>query len=149
MMAALFLFGSCMTYEDVEFRKVQSVNFNRTAGDELLITMGVELFNPNGYKIKVVKSDLDLVIGGTSAGKAQLKKKVIIQKRKEGTYDVIIQADQKAIGKALLSSGLGALFTGKVQVGVKGWVKGRVFIFGKKFDVDFKQSVDMKDLKMG
>lgn len=145
--AAFFLLQACMSYEDVEFKNVQRVNFNKVSKDELRITLGVTLNNPNNYKIKVVKSDLALTIGGVDAGKAKLKQKVILKKKNESVYDVIIEADPKAIGKAALASGISMAITGKVNVGVKGWIKGRVFIFGKKFDVEFKQQVDMKDLK--
>lgn len=137
-----------MTYEDVEFKKVQRVNFHKISSDVVRLTLGVELNNPNNYKIKVVKSDLQLFIAGSDAGKAVLKDKVILKKKTEDVYTIVIDGDLKSIMKAALSGGILSALTGKVQVGVKGWVKGRVFVFGKKFDVEFKQNVDMKELKM-
>jgi hypothetical protein len=31
---------------------------------------------------------------------------------------------------------------------VKGWIKGRVFVFGKKVDVEIKETVDIDQLKL-
>ncbi|MFN3343554.1 MAG: LEA type 2 family protein [Flavobacteriales bacterium] len=142
------LLSSCLSYEQVEFRNVERVNIKRDSNKEMVLNLGVKLYNPNGYKIKVIKSQLDLTISGTSAGKAILEDKVILRKRKEEVYDINISIDRSAVTKALMASGINLLFTGKVPVEVKGWIKGRVFIFGKKFDVAFKEQIDPKQFKM-
>lgn len=110
--------------------------------------MNVKLNNPNRYKIKVIKADLDLFVGGTAAGKALLTEKVILKKKSEDDYDVIVEINPKDLTKALLSNALGIAFQKKVQVKVKGKVKGRVFIFGKNIDVEFKENIDVGSLKL-
>ncbi|HCA83165.1 MAG TPA: hypothetical protein DEP18_05210, partial [Flavobacteriales bacterium] len=96
------LLSSCLSYEQVEFRNVERVNIKRDSNKEMVLNLGVKLYNPNGYKIKVIKSQLDLTISGTSAGKAILEDKVILRKRKEEVYDINISIDRSAVTKALM-----------------------------------------------
>jgi LEA14-like dessication related protein len=147
LMAALFLFDSCR-FEEVEFKKVEYVSVNNVNKKRIQIKLGMNLYNPNAFKIKVVDADLDLFIGGAEAGKADLMNKIILRKKREQTADILIEADYDKVFKAVAQSGLQLLFTKKIQVKVKGWIKGRVFVFGKKVDVEIKETVDIDQLKL-
>ena len=148
ILATCFVFSSCFTYDDIEFKEVNSTNIRQLNKEKTSLVLNVKLSNPNNYKIKVVKSDLDLFIGGTSAGKAVLTEKIILKKKSEEDYDIIIEINPKELTKALLNNGLSLLFQKTAQVKVKGWIKGRVFMFGKKVDVEFKHNVDVGNLKL-
>lgn len=142
------IFSSCFTYNDIEFKSVNSTEVRKLKLEKTVLVMNVKLNNPNRYKIKVIKADLDLFVGGTAAGKALLTEKVILKKKSEDDYDVIVEINPKDLTKALLSNALGIAFQKKVQVKVKGKVKGRVFIFGKNIDVEFKENIDVGSLKL-
>ncbi len=148
LLAILFLFSSCLSYDQIDLKKVNNLQVNEFTREKMVVTFNVRLHNPNGYKIKIVKGDLDLFIGGTEAGKARLSKKVKLKKRSEEDYDIIVEADLKDLGKALLNSSLTIALTRSAPVKIKGWIKGRVFVFGKKFRVEFKENVDLSKFKL-
>lgn len=144
---ALIFFGSSCKIQEPEFKGVNDVSVGSFESEKIEITINVKLDNPNNFKIKVIKANLDLLVGGNEAGVAHLDKKVIIKKKTEDNYDIIISTDKDQLMSAGLKAVIPSLATGKVTVKVKGWVKGRVWGIGKKIDVEFKENVDMDMLK--
>jgi LEA14-like dessication related protein len=146
ILAILFSFPSCKVQE-LDFNGVNNVSIGSMKSDNIEITLNVKLDNPNNFKIKVVNAKLDLFIGGNEAGVASLDDKVIIKKKTEGDYDIIITTDREQLMSAAVKSAISSFGSGKITVKVKGWVKGRVWGIGKKIDVEFKENVDMDMLK--
>lgn len=145
-LTALILFGSSCKIQELDFNGVNDFSVGSMQSDDIEVTINVKLDNPNSFKIKVIKADLDLVIGGNPAGKAVMANKITIQKKKEDNYDIIISTSKDEIMSAVWKSAIPAATSGKVTVKVKGWIKGRVWGIGKKIDVEFKESVDLKEL---
>ena len=146
-MVALMFFGSSCKIQELEFNGVNDVSVGSMTSDDIEVTINVKLDNPNNFKIKVVKAKLDLFIGGAEAGTADLGDKIIIKKKTEDNYDIIISTDREQLMSAALKSALTSFGSGKITVKVKGWVKGRVWGIGKKIDIEFKENVDMDMLK--
>ena len=142
------LFTGCLTYKDVEMHQVNSVQVNELNKGSLVFVFNVRLENQNLNSIKIKCADLKLYIGGTEAGNALLMDKVVMRKKSEKDYDIRIETDTKQITKALANSALNILINKSVPVKVKGEIKAKVFIFGKKFPVEFKDNVDLKHLKL-
>ncbi|MFZ5555078.1 MAG: LEA type 2 family protein [Bacteroidota bacterium] len=147
LVIAFFLFSSCGSYEQIDFGKVNDFRVNEMSGGKMQLVLNVTIDNPNKFTIKVVKSELDLEIGGNSAGKITLGEKVKIKKKKEQNYDIVVEADSGEVTAAVMKTALSSLTSKKVKIKVKGWVKGRVFIFGKKENVEFKHDIDLDNLK--
>ncbi len=143
---ALILFGSSCKVQELEFNGMNDFSVVSMQTDDIEIRINVKLDNPNGFKIKVIKADLDLMIGGNAAGKANLENKITIEKKTEDNYDIVISTDKDQIMSAVWKSAIPAAASGKVTVKVKGWIKGRVWGIGKKIEVEFKESVDLKEL---
>ncbi|MFI5203508.1 MAG: LEA type 2 family protein [Flavobacteriales bacterium] len=131
----------------MEYVKLNDYSVNKLSENEAKITLNVKLDNPNNFKIKITKSNLDITVAGNDAGKVDIVEKITLKKKTEGDYDIIISVDPEKIAAAALKSGLTVLLTGKVTVRVKGWVKGRAFGIGAKVDVDESHNVDVGKLK--
>jgi LEA14-like dessication related protein len=144
---ALMFFGTSCKVQELDFNGVNDVGIGSMQSDDIEITLNVKLDNPNNFKIKVVKADLDMFIGGNEAGSASLGDNVEIRKKAEDNYDIIIVTDRKKLMGAALKAAIPSLASGKVTVKVKGWIKGRVWGIGKKIDVEFKESVDVNMFK--
>ena len=144
--ALALLMSSCLTFKEVEFKGVEDFKVEKLTASEGKVRVSVNVDNPNNYKIKIKKADLDLYLGGKNVGKAKLDKKVIIPKKSESTQDVVIVADNLDLAKAIASNFMPALLSGKLNVGVKGKVKAGVFIISKKFDFDVSEKINVKDL---
>ncbi len=148
IVAVVMMFsGTSCKVQELDFNGVNNISVGSMKSDDIEITLNVKLDNPNSFKIKVVKAKLDLFIGGNEAGVASLDDKVIIKKKAEGDYDIIITTDREQLMSAALKSAITSFGSGKITVKVKGWVKGRVWGIGKKIDVEFKENVDMDMLK--
>ncbi len=147
-----FLFVSLLSscnVQDVELVNVNSYNIARSSDDKIKLILNIRIDNPNNFSINVKKTDLNLYINGSDAGKIVLEDKIILLKKTETDYDFGLMADQNQVSKAIVQAGIGIALTGKVTINVKGWIKGKVFGIGKKIDIDEKQSLSIKDLGLG
>lgn len=147
-----FLFVSLLSscnVQDVEMVKVNGYNIGRDDNDKIKLTLNIRIDNPNNFKIKVKKTDLNLTVSGSNAGKISLEDKIILLKKTETDYDFVLIADSKQVSRAVIQAGIGIALSGKVNLNVKGWIKGKVCGIGKKIDIDEKQSLSIKDLGLG
>lgn len=128
--------------------RINSVHVNELNKGSLVFVFNVRLQNPNNYNIKIKSADLKLYIGANEAGNASLMDKLIMRKKSEDDYDIHIETDAKQITKALAGSTLNILLNKSVPVKVKGNVKAKVFVFAKKFPLEFKDNVELKQLKL-
>jgi len=148
LVLALFFFSSCGSYENIEFGKVNDFRMNQKSNGKMELVMKVSINNPNNFNIKVIKSEFNLEIGGNNAGKITLSEKVKIKKNKDEEYEVVVEADKGDVTAAMMKTAFSSLASKKVQLKAKGWVKGRVFIFGKKEEVDFNHEFNLDDIKL-
>ena len=97
------MFSSC-TIQDVDLVKVNGYNLARANDDKIKLTLNIKIDNPNNFKIKVKKTNLNLHVNGSDAGMIELNDKVIILKKTESDYDFVLYADSKKVTKAHFST---------------------------------------------
>jgi LEA14-like dessication related protein len=135
----------CFDYEEVEFRGVQNVSVVERTDNVVKLQIDVRVDNPNKFNIKVKKSTLDIYINDKYVGKTHLDEKIVLKKKTDDVYGVVLRANPKDILKAAMGS-LGGLLKGSVTVQLKGDVKGSVYGISKKVEVDVKEEINLKDL---
>ena len=142
----LLLFLSSCAVEAPEFIGSDGFKMDKMDGKEILFTAGVKVNNPNWFGIKIKRSAVDVYIEDQLMGKVQLEKKVKMKAKRESTLTLPL--------KAVLEDG--ALITmmryaskENVNVRIKGKVKGGVWIFSKKIEIDEKRQISGKDLSPG
>ncbi len=143
---AIFVLQGCVSFQEIEFKKFNGYNVERTNGDKTALKIKTVLLNPNSFNVKIKKAKLNLVISGSDAGTITLAWPVVIEKNKELEYEVTLLADKSKITKAITEAGIGIALSGKVMVNVKGWVKGKALGIGKKIKIDEKKTLSLKDL---
>lgn len=153
-MRSLILIGTILalsltgcTFEEVEYRQVNSYHVDKLNDHEARLSVNVKLDNPNSFAIKITKTKLNLSVSGKPAGEIRLLNQIKIKRRSESDYDVQLEVDPDKITKAAFQSGLSILLTKKVTIRVKGWVKGKVMGVGKKVDVDESREVPIDQFK--
>lgn len=137
---------SCISFKDIEMVNFGGYNITRTEDNQARLRMTATLNNPNSFNIKIKKSKIQLSVNGNDAGEIRLVNKILIEKNKQGDYEVILAGDQQKIMKAITSSGIGIALSGKVTLTAKGWVKGKAFGIGKKVKFEEKKTLSLKDL---
>lgn len=136
---------SCLTYEDVQLESFDGVQVENFAQKSVKLRVNATIFNPNGYKIKIKKSDLDVLVDGTKIGIAKTLDKVVLPKKATESQSVLIELTLD--GKTALMAVMPKLMKGSSEVQIKGKVKAKALGIGKKFDVDFKHKLSARDVK--
>ena len=129
----LFLFSSCLEFDDVKFKGIESVKFPKIDQKEILIDLSLKLDNPNNYKIKIKPSVLDVYIGGILMGQVQIDEKFVIKKKQEGSYSTQLKCK---LEDGVLFSLMKFATMSEISVRFKGRVKGSVYGINKKVDID-------------
>lgn len=137
-----FLTG-CFSYKDVNFQGVENYKLGKMQDGQISLSFDVKLENPNKYNIKIKPTDLEVYLGDKELGIARLDKKLKIKKKSTASYPVVINARLKN----MMGAGMGAMMelaTKKsADVRIKGPVKGSVYGFTKKMDIDETRAVDL------
>ena len=129
----LFILSSCLEFDDVKFKGIESVKFPKIDQKELLIDLSLVLDNPNNYKIKIKPSVLDVYIGGKLMGQVRLDEKFVIKKKQENTYSTQLVCK---LEDGVLFSLMKIATMSEVSIRFKGRVKGSVYGINKKVDID-------------
>jgi len=145
LFVGLTSFKGCFSYEDVDFNGVSSFNVPDKSLDHLVFDVGLDIENPNPYNLKIKPSELDIYINDKHAGKAKITDKITIKKKTRAVYIAKIKTNGKEVMKALGSS-IKGLFTGSMKITLKGQVRGGAYGVTKKFDVNFSETVNPREL---
>lgn len=145
---ALTVSVSACSYSDIEIKGVTGVTDSQFSKEKINATIGIEIDNPNKFKISIKPSILDLSINGVYLGKIKLVEKVKLQKKEithvNSPFEVILEKGilLKMAAIAMKST------SGNITINVKGEIKGSVAGFGKKKHVDYTKDLSVKDLKL-
>lgn len=143
--AVLFLLTSCLEFDEVKFKGIESVKLPKFDEKEMILDLVLRIENPNNYKIKIKPSKLDVYIGGTKMGIVHLDEKVVLKKKQENIYATQLKFKLEA----------GVFFTlfklatlKEISLGLKGQIKGSVYGISKKVNVDETKAIDPAILKL-
>ncbi len=136
--------GACVDYKEVKVRKVRVKRIEGKEKGKMDITLSVTVNNPNDYKIKMVGSEVDLMLSGEHVGAASLKEKVTLPANSEKTHRVLIATSYQKMLESAGPAFANMLQKGTVDLQVKGTVRGKAFgLFGRTHEVNYKQSIDL------
>jgi len=145
--AILVALISCTPYQEVDIIKIGDYDVQNLSTSNVDLVVKMEVNNPNTYNIRIKKSDFDLFVDGSKVGKAKMANDVVIEKKTQKEYDLVLKANPSDISSKLMSNVMGLLGKKKVKVGIKGKVKAKVFgLVGKKFDVEEEEEIDISEL---
>lgn len=135
--------------QDVDLVSMNGYQFSGMDQKEMKLTLRATINNENKFNIKIKKTKLKLSLSGNDGGELKLETPVTLVKKAENEYEFVIVGDSQKIKSAIIAAAIPIAMSGKVSINVKGWVKGKVFGFGKKIDVDYKESLSTKDFGLG
>ena len=120
-------------FHSPEFRGEEKFSFEGKEGNEIKLTAGGKVYNGNWFGIKVKPSELDLYVDNEYLGKVHLDKKVKMKAKRETMLEapLTLKPDAGALLKAVK-----LVMKNDLEIRLKGNVKGGVFIFSKKFEID-------------
>ncbi len=144
ILAMAFFMSSCTFTEPT----IGNFNFKSMSPKEdgnFRIEVEVKVDNPNNYNIWLKKGKFDILMGNQKMGTVHTVGKVVLKKQKNDYY--IIKAETKLNPDgALLGMLTGLTSGGNKPVTLKGDIRAGVFIFSKKFDIEFSDKLPSMSL---
>lgn len=139
------IISSCANFEEPEFRGSEGIKLEKLEGKKVSFTASGKVYNPNWFGIKIKPSNLEVYIEDQFIGKIFLQKKVKMKAKSESSlsFPLIGELEDGAMITILRYAN-----KDKVEVRLKGKVKGGIWFFSKKFEIDETRSVSGKSLKL-
>jgi LEA14-like dessication related protein len=141
----LLTLQGCRVYRDVEFNGVRETRFTSFGSNGISCEFDVELYNPNPYKITLMRSDVDLFFEGTRLGKVELPSSAVLGSEEKTMLRLTCTADPASIPK-LVGGAIGMVFKKDLVIEGKGTVTAKAFLVTKTVPVEFSQRMKKEDL---
>ena len=139
------MFSSCAVYKDVEVTEILDVRILEFDNDGAECEIFISIYNPNGYKITLTESHVDLLFEGKSLGEVQLMEKVVIPKKAQTTITMKCEAKYESM-EALTGNLIALLFKTEYVMEGTGYIKGKAMFVSKNVPVQFKETLTKADL---
>jgi LEA14-like dessication related protein len=115
----MLVIASCRQPKELVYQDVQNFNIKHAGLRNTTLSMDVRLYNPNNYKLKLKKSDIDVYINGSLLGKINIEGGIDISKRDTSALPVMLDVD---LGNALPNM-LQLLVNNEVNIKLSGSIK--------------------------
>lgn len=138
------LLSSCVKYKDIQYKAFEGVGLEKMDGSDMIVGVNLKIMNPNNYPINIDGKDLKASFNGKALSDVGIINTVHLDANKETSQKILIKIPKQT----LMTLAPMALFGGgKIKLDINGDVKARVFLFSKKFPVNFSQNVNISDFK--
>jgi LEA14-like dessication related protein len=143
ILLVLSTFTACFSYKELQVKEVQSVKLLGMNDSIADVQIAVKVRNPNKMKIILKDNDLNASVNNKLIGKVSFDKNLVIPKKSEQTYYLVLKADMHEVKKLMPS----LLFTNKAIIGLTGNVKAKAKGISKNIPVAVNQKISRNDLK--
>lgn len=140
LLGFIFVLSSCKFIKKPTVDKIQDIKVVSISPDKSVVNISIIVNNPNCYKIKLDKLDLELLNKDRGkVGVAFLSKSVVIPKKASINLDFNVQLDTRPVVKMV--SGLDQ----NVQFFITGKGHGKALGMGRSFGFDEPYELDLKE----
>lgn len=115
--------AGCLQPEDFEVRSVAIADFSSLGEAETAVGVDIGLYNPNGYAVHIVDSELGLWVAGDSVGVLRFVPEESIGRKSAAEVRLNAVLDSKRFGDVLSRNWLEFMVKG-APIRVEGWVAG-------------------------
>lgn len=128
---------SCRQPKSLQYRDVQNFNMESFGLGSSVISADVKFYNPNNFKMKLKKAEMEISVNGKYIGKSTLDTLMFIPKNDSFYLPVKLNVDIKT----LISNSLGSLFSNEIDLKMEGKARlGKgIFFFNFPFSYQGKQ----------
>lgn len=140
LILALALASCRMQFEAPSVSRTDDFKVSKMTPEGIEGEITVNIKNPNSMGFNIYRSYFDVTYGGTSLGRAYMKKKVKIGANSDKTHTFYLKSDFKGLNIADITK----LMSGKPgQLEISGRIKAGKWFYKKKFDVSHKQRISL------
>jgi LEA14-like dessication related protein len=137
---------SCFTIRPLEFKRTENILTSKT-DTALELTFDVAMHNPNNVSIRLSKLEAEVTLDNLPLGKGGLSEPVRLTRNSDFTLPISAKA---ALIDLINLSGTGLnLYLGNqtATATIRGNMTLKKFIFSKKIQFEYKETIDGKKLK--
>jgi len=143
LVSVIFLTTACI--EDPEYKGASNFKIDKINKDIVAFNMDISAFNPNGYKLKVRKSNFKVYLNDEYIGNAQLNKKYVMKKNTTTLENVPVEI---LLEKDVFLSLMKIVTKGTVKLRLEGVLKASVVGFPVRKKIDQTKNINLKDLNI-
>lgn len=134
---------SCKEFKEAQVTGVKGFQMKKMNTEGIEAVIQLEIKNPNNIGFSIYPSAFDVEFSGIKLGQAKLSKRVHIGPNCEKTYDFQLKSSFKDLSIMDLT---GLLSSNKLGfISVKGDLKAGKFYFKKRFPVNVKEKINLKN----
>ena len=141
----ILITGSCNNFKDLEFKGMDGFKVEKMEKRNISLKIGVKIYNPNSFSLKIKPSTVDVFVNDELIGKAFLDEKVKIIRKKEDTYFAKVHID---LEDGVLMKFFKYALKDKVQIRIKGKIKGSVLGITQKTEIDQYKEINGSIFKL-
>ncbi|HPN40881.1 MAG TPA: hypothetical protein PKX36_05060 [Candidatus Cloacimonadota bacterium] len=139
LLLILLSVSGCRLFKQPTLEKIHDVKILKLGVDKIEMELSLSIHNPNCYKLKLDKLNVDLLSKDrVKIGSAALQKTVIIPKRKSNALYFSVSLDTRPTARMISLSNQSVYFY------ISGKGHGKVLGFGKKFEFEEPYELDLK-----
>ena len=133
---------SCRPFYEPVVKDVSKFNVNREEGKGIRFDIGMNVENPNRYRITVVDMNLDVMINEQVIGNTRTPFKQYIRQKETALFSIAVYTDLKKMFGGLMNMFSGLTSKEKtVTLRLKGHLTARALTVTKRFAVDYQKPV--------
>ena len=137
----MFLFASCEVYKDINVEAFENVKASKMEGREIDLNLFLRIENPNFYAVKLKQIGIALLVNDKTIGYLKLDKNRKIKRKSTNVYSFPVHL---TLEEGILLKMVQFALQRKVEVHIKGKVKGSVYGINQTENVDIVKSIDGK-----
>ena len=137
----MFLFTSCEVYKDINVEAFENLKVSKMEGREIDLELILRVENPNFYAVKLKDIAVSLFVNNKTIGNLKLNKNCKIKRKATDIYSFRVHI---ALEEGVLLNLIQYALQRKVDIQIKGKIKGSVLGITQTEDVDFIKAIDGK-----
>lgn len=138
----LFL-SSCISYKPILITGIKDIKTTNIGGDKIEVGFGMEVSNPNGFRIVLKQYDMDVSINDKTLGKANSLEKICIRRKSKESHAFKLTAEYHDFINVSMNSLSSLLKNEPMTFKIKGQIKGRVWWFKRTIPIETTQKIKL------
>lgn len=134
--------------QEIEVGNMEGLRIGEIQKDRVSLEFMIPIKNPNNFKFKISKVDLDIALNNAELGKVKKIKKIVVKANSNDVHQFYVEIEYKKLLSGTVAL-VGGLFKKKADIKLNGYVKVKAFgILSKKIEIHENSPVKLfKDKK--
>ena len=134
---------SCSVYKDIEVGDIQKIKVDKVSLKGVQLRVFLPLKNPNTYKIKIKKYDIDVKINGHKIGNVSSNEKIVINRKSEKVYEFPLDIKFKGMLMPTIMAIVKIFTRREVKISAKGTLKAKALFISKTIKINQNRTVNI------